>query len=851
MLIGKFKETRNRIYGDIHAVCDGDMRFLRDILGLQTMEYGRIKTYSAEDSRVLALYTLKHNAMVLLDFMFRNRVEIDDGLCTVLCDVLLSVIPSVAPECFLEVEEVKALMDEIIIDILCGVGKGLFVEKIERYLGEQEIPDRVSVNLAVVFSASSWRSYDLRVVNELILGPVLLGLLRSFKDALRPQLRNVIVDSCKKKLRDGDRTAVYQIFYELNGCKDLKLMEIEEEEKEEAYVGFVCSLMVDTESCLKGYEVISRAGLFGDLKKALETINTLNQMEYRRVRPEDERLIFHLLEVVEKLISSDSASLGFVRLYFMRFIELFLNTLVGQILLEIKGMIYAILAGFMRDEDAREIIFEFMKNVNVFSKDVVYADFEREMAARTFAMAPRFLRFCMYLDTRSALDFAVYALRSEDPSTVIGCFNVLGRFSAEKDMDSVGPQLQLMSQHIRAAMLASPQVISRVLDFQLGGVEINDVSIINVILSTPNPRFFQYVRLFDDFSFFMNENFLERLAENEEDGFRYLCDETKKNHEVCKFVVNNQDWFNAYSKEAVAESVAQIYENLVDFDIENVDAGFSQGFIVPDIPHPAVFRMLGKLILYAVYVRKTSYANYITDRDYDLDDAALEEYCSYIKCRIVVGDNVEDRVKHLMKQHTGIDDLLGYYKICTGMPLDAPSSRNLLVNMDRKDTSVFVSLFPAASDFEKFLLFFFVDVGDGSKEVECIVREEVTHIMISGSASPAEKMVLRQCLTALLSLSNIDSIVRLVPEYEDVDLLLRINIRNIMCGGTYFNSALVMKGALDLQVCAVFLLYYKAIWDLAALRDWILHLRKECKDNDTLEYLIGDVRSRNIRIELD
>lgn len=247
MVINKFKEIRNKVYGDIHSVTRSDMGFIKEILSCQDMSYGRIKAYSPEDSKVLALYTLKHNAVVLLEFVFRSGIEIDEDLCMVLCDTLLSNIPLVAPECSLEVEEVKARIDETIIDILCCVGTRTCVEKIQAYLGQQDIPDRVSVNLAVLFTAPTWKSYDLRVINELILGPALLGLLRGFKDVLRPQLREKIIDSCKRKLKEGgDRTVLYQIFYELNSSKDLRLFDVEEDEKEEAYVGFICSLMVDT-----------------------------------------------------------------------------------------------------------------------------------------------------------------------------------------------------------------------------------------------------------------------------------------------------------------------------------------------------------------------------------------------------------------------------------------------------------------------------------------------------------------------------------------------------------------------------------------------------------------------------
>jgi len=864
MVIERFKEIRNKIYDNIHMVTENDMRFMRDALCASEMEYGRIKTYSADDSKALALYTLKYNVVVLLDFVCRNKIGLGADVCMAICDLLFEDIPVVTPECSLEIEDIKMRIDEAIVDILCMVGDGIHVEKIRRRLSEQEIPDRVTVNLAVVFETSAWKSYDLRVIHEFVLGPVLLELLRSFKEALRPQIREKIINICKEKLREGrDRVVIYQIFYELNEKKDLELLDIDEEDKEESYVGFVYSLMVDEESYVKGYEVLSKAGLFNDLRKALEMINSLSQAEYRKVRPEDEKLIHHLMEVIVKLMMFRDRDLEHVRLYFMRFIEVFLNTLVGQISLKIKGCIYEILSSFMRDEECRETIVEFMKGVEIFNKEGVPLDFERELGCRVFEMTPSFLRFCVFYGGNDSVMFAINALKSEDPLTIVRCFDVLERFYEKRAMaengigsECVSSRLSLMSQHIRVAMLNNPQVTNRVVEFQLNtGIVISDVQIINVILSTPNARFFKYARLFADFSFFMNENFLERLAEDDIEGFRYLHEVTRENHEACKFVMNNESWFNAYVNEnaGVREIAIQIYENLVDYDIENVEFGFGKGFVVPDVGHPAVFRVLSKMILYSVYSRKSPYSDYITDKDYVLDKSNIDEYCTYIKCRIVVGDNVEERIRHLMMQYTGIDELFGYYEVFSGTTLSIPSSKSLLLNIGKKSTEMFISMFETSNNFEKFLLFFVLgDISiENSKAVERIIRNTVTQIVVSKSSDPSEKMILRQCLVTLLSLNSIDSIVRLLNEYEDVDLLLKVCIRNLLCGGSYFPNSAVMKGSLELQVYAVFMLHYQSVWDLSALKDWIVYLRRECKDNPHLEYLVNDIKSKNARIGIE
>lgn len=128
--------------------------------------------------------------------------------------------------------------------------------------------------------------------------------------------------------------------------------------------------------------------------------------------------------------------------------------------------------------------------------------------------------------------------------------------------------------------------------------------------------------------------------------------------------------------------------------------------------------------------------------------------------------------------------------------------------------------------------------NDEESKIIKIIKEEIT-------GSCTNKLIYRQCLTTLLRLNNIDAIVRLIDDYEDKNLLLKINIRNLMTGGLYFNPKCINVGDKELQIYAISLLYFKNIWDINAIRQWLLSIYKDCRDNEEIRYIVDDIYKKH------
>jgi hypothetical protein len=77
MEIQKFKEISNRVYNNIQSLLPSNINVLKDIISLETIKYGRIRTFSLEDSQKIILLTLKQNRLILLKFLVENKIKLN------------------------------------------------------------------------------------------------------------------------------------------------------------------------------------------------------------------------------------------------------------------------------------------------------------------------------------------------------------------------------------------------------------------------------------------------------------------------------------------------------------------------------------------------------------------------------------------------------------------------------------------------------------------------------------------------------------------------------------------------------------------------------------------------------
>lgn len=873
MEIQKFKEISTSVYANIQALTPTDMDVLRDILRLAAIKYGRIRTFSPEDSQEIILLTLKQNCLILIKFLLENQIELPESLLDNAIDLLFAKKERTgAPQATgrtevdltaqIEKERIEEQIFNIIVDIVYAASYG--GERLKEFLANKGVPDDASVNFAPAIDCE-YKSFELIVLNKLMVGPVLLSLIRSYKNRLRRAAKIKIIDGLVKVIDTADTGIIYEIFYLINDREHNELLKKRRPEYTPEYLGFVASLILGKESAEIAYEKL--APLFDDLEYALSVLASSSRVEEKLVQPKDEVMIEYALACMSRLVEYKSIN-------FYKFLQNFQAVLKMRISGRIKGSIYEILCYYVSDKD-------------VYVEQVVEcrAEIEKELRSREFFLLPRLVRFINAYQRREAfetellaqgksigspyvrgavdsgarlsaenagntggavrkaglhteelLDYKVFGLRSEDPDTVIECFD-----------SPIAPEtLSLNSVHIRNAIIKDKRVIEKIVAYQVANkAAIEDISIINMILCTSCREFFAYARLFDDFSFYMNGDVLERISDNLSEGIDWLIE--AYNREIGLFVLRNCTYFNDMLR---ANRWAQarllvVYERILNENLGAVDilvaAGGSESadtFLVFDddesVLNDEFFRVFTKQLLYAKFIQGTDCSRFVLKGKYLHPGAAL-----YLKAKLVAGFDILPDIRFMKANLADTDDIAGYLRIINGSTIEpgqgsAQLSQNILMNFGVKDSLYFLKNFGSSSDLEKFVLFFSLD--HANKDVEAIIKDEVMR-----SLKSPNKVYLTMCILQLFKCRDIDNILKILEKnFSDKELLFKLNIHNIIQGGRYCSKALITQVSPALAARAVFLLYYMDVWEKEYLIEIINRMDGDLSED--IKYLATDIK---------
>ncbi|KAF9762089.1 hypothetical protein NGRA_2225 [Nosema granulosis] len=845
-LVKKYNEMVSEISSKLDYIYNNEIETLKTFLKATDIEKYKAFSNNETDNKVMSLYEFKDGVLEIIVTMIENGIrKFDPELVSLVGDVVISDIPIVSGESAVLLEEIVKKIYKKCFYVLFYTGDISKLQNIKKFVEKQDIPDFRNVCLSILFKVDHWSSFDLESLSTLSSPAVVYDLVRMYKEDLIEEIRYKLVKGVSlliSRERDPQELKnIYLIFSEINQFKfeDLVTKPVDGEYSNE-YFMFIHSLVVDSSSAVQAFNLLVSGGLFDNLRDGISDIITMNIVENRDVDPNDEEFVLHLIEIMSRILSYRNQDLEYIRLYFIRFIDPLMRYITGGVGIKTRGSVFSFLDQYMDDEESKIGITEFFRTTKFFRKENFLRDVEEEMKTGCFFSTPKALKFLSYLDLELAVECALYALRSEDVKTIRIAFDLFS-----KTDKNITQSILLNARHIRIAMLRSESLTRYIARFQAEkGVVLNDVGIISVIVATSNPDFFSFVRLFDNFGLFLNGKFLDRISESKKEGLEYLIKATENSSEACKFVESNQEYFNSLMEDfpVLSPLLCHIYDNLLEFDIENIEISFTDGFRVREMASAHLFSALSKKLAYAYLTQSTIDSKYITNKSYALEQDSIQSYMLYLKARLVIGDNIDTLIADFVSCYENTDEIVGYYKIVTGKDIVNKTS-SVIACFDKKDSSLFVKLYPRASTLERFLLYFTIDTDDN--DVKNIIKEEVTRITLSKNMSMEDRMILRQCIYSLLRMKNIDSIVRLIDDFEDTTLLLKLNIRNIATGGMYFNPQLVRKGSIDLQICAVFILYYNNIWNHSLLKDWIVHLYKENRSNKDLEYLVGDINRKN------
>ncbi|KAI4291458.1 hypothetical protein PAPHI01_0732 [Pancytospora philotis] len=868
MEIQNFKKISASVYKNIQALSPSDIETLRGILKLQSISYGRIRTFSLEDSQTIVLLTLKQNCLILIKFLLENEIEMPKDLLDDVIELLflrnLSAQTAdgagarprnIDLQAQIEKEQIETQIFNAIVDIVYR--SEYYNTKLKDFLMNKTVPDDASVNFAPLIEGE-YHSFELLVLSKLMVGPVLLNLVSSYRSKLRGVVKQWIVRKITPQLDSNDYGLVYQIFQLINERPNNGLLRARKFEDTAVYLGFAASLIHDKESADIAHEKLLH--FYDDLEYAFSVLASAPRSEERRIQPKDEEMLEMALACIVKLVRFKSIS-------FYKFLGSFQAALKLKLSSCIKGAIYEILLAYIPD---RDVLIE--KTVDC--KEEV----QQELKSGSLYLLPRVIRFINAYRLREEADgtlsalsadessgvgrlrasngaapsykpavhddfveYKILGLRSEDPATVAECLG--GPLPHEI--------LKLNAQHIRNAILLDASVADRLVAYQIENkVVLEDVSIIHLISSMPSEHFFEYAKLFSDFSMYLNGDVLERIGDDLESGAEWL--HSTYSREIGLFVLRNSSYFNELlaNNRAIQPSLLRIYEKVLLENIESAQvrvadpknsAGEAAGvFLVYDSDEDVsteFFRIFANQILYAKFCTGRDPSLFLLKRQY-----AHPGFTIYLKAKMVAGFDVVADIKFLKSNLMDADELLGFLRIVSDDPsvvadlaADAGKpSPNIMLNFGVKNSEYFLKHFGAASEFEKFVLFFSVD--EASLEVETIIKDEVMRCM-----RQPNKLYLDMCVLQLFKCKNLDNILKMLEKhYDNKELLFKLNIYNILNGGHYCSKHLITHVDSKLMCKALLILSYLNIWDREYLTELVSKVEHSIPEDS--KYLIADIR---------
>lgn len=807
-IINELTEMSTRIYQNIQSFNNNDVLKLETIFKLKSIEYNKIRSFNLEDSQYIVMLTVKQNAMILLKYLIINKIEIPHSLLDTAIDLLFDVKePLKDMMAMLEKQRIEREIFYLIVDI-CYITKYIN-EKVKIFVREKTMPDEVSVNFALLVNGT-YKSYELSVLNSLKIDLVLVNFIESYKNKMRKIVKETIIDELYKKLPCKDIKYIYSIFFMINDRCKKEFFEIEEVPCNE-YIGFIASLVHTKESADFAFNKLKP--YFDKLEEVFKQIIFFNKKGTNKMQDEDIKIIFYILTAIERISKYKSTP-------FIKYLGLFQEIIQFKLESKIKGVIYTILTNFLTDKDV------FIKK-QLDCKDEI----ENELKKKEFHLLPRVMKFIneyqkrkeyeeMLINTGKSIgspylnvdepdiDFKIWGLKSEDPLTIIECFD--GKLNYET--------IKLNLPQLRNTMLKNSNVIEKLLEYQINNkIIIRDISIINLILCTPSQYFFTYVRLFDDFSFYLNSDVLERIADNPVEGIRWLLEYYSK--EIGQFIINNCNFFNSLLKQNLWLQIklTKIYNKLIDDFIDKVEIK-SESQIANDNGENIVdtlivsdnekfvsiefFKIFAKQLIYKYF-----YKNKKINKNDLLGQFKTESYIEYVKAKLIVGYDITTDIHYLKSNLINIDDLIGLYNIFNDNYMTPLKSQSIIGNFGKKDTNLFTKYFQGSTELEKFILFFSLDKMNHL--AENIIKDEIIN-----NLKLSNKIYLDMCVVQLFKCNNLDNIIIILEKfYHNQQLLALLGLNNLANGGKYFSKQLLENLSRVYTEKALFFLYFNNIWE--------------------------------------
>lgn len=819
-LVSKIEELDQRVTNNVSDIRLEDIKLIKSTLSI--------------DPKEKIVSQLQGVVVDIIIFLQENHLSfVDDEMIALLFKLLLK-----EDECTFE----------NIFRLFAGLKSPRLDELVKAHLESSDKADKASVNLAILSQRPvAWKSRELMILNSMENEVVTVNVLKTYKD----QIVRPCMEILHSKLRKREPLRVfYKIFAEINDTLKHKSMDLVacDAEHDEDYLRFVCSLMVDEETCAAAYEKLYSNGFFSSLFNAMQSLAKLHRIEEKAILPEDAVYIEALLRVICKLVDRKYAgALEEIRCKFHGFVDVFLEVLATRLPLNLKRLMYEILGQLCGTGEINRKIQDFLNSGYI--KRNAYVDFEYERLCASFDCTAQLLFLCLGLSyLPDLLDFAVHALSSESPAVSIYALRI---FKALRFREIGG----CSHKYLREACYKDKLVAQEIIDYciEMRHV-IPNVELTKAIMAVDSQNFFGYVALFKDFSIYLNSDFLGRLLDDKRGGIGYL---KSCNEEIVRFVVANRKWFNSFVRREedpeVQRLLLEMYSNIASTSsIVNFSFDDDSGIVLPRLYCGFLFKILSRCLLHCFY-SGTDFRKYLVP-DVRVGDGDLEDYCTYIKCKIVAG--VDVNVNFVIQNYAGppVDDLVGFCRACGVKAHFEPLSLRNRILEGKKDNNVFVKNYEFASRFERYIMFNIVDVEELEKsymvqrEFERILKAEFNRFRTEGLEARESVLLARNCMLLLLLLESIDPIVRIVDDISALpdalaDLAVAVSIKNLCNGGTAYVHSATKRGSPEMQARLLLMLFIRNQWT-SEMSLWAESLRKNSRDNENLVYLFEEALRR-------
>lgn len=804
-----------------------DQRVTSNVSDIKLEDIKLIKNTLAMDPKEQIVSQLQGVVVDIIIFLEETHISfVDDEMVASLFKLLLK-----EDECTFEG----------ILRLFSGLKSQSLCELVKAYLENCDKADKVSVNLSIMNQRQlAWKSKELMILNNMENEAVTANVLKAYKDQIARPCLEILYSKLSKK----EPTKVfYKIFSEINEVlkhKNVNLMSCNPEHDED-YVRFICSLIVDEETCTIAYERLYLSGVFSSLFNAMQSLAKLHKIEEKAILPEDVVYIEALLRVICKLVDRKYANtLEEIRSKFYGFVDAFLEVIATKLPLNLKRLIYEALSHLCGTSHINRKIQDFLNSGYI--KRNAYVDFEYERLCANFDCTAQLLFLCLGLSyVPELLDFAIHSLSSESPAVSIYALKIF-RTLRFKELGGCS------HKYLREACYKDNRVAQEIIDYcvEMQHV-IPSVELTKAIMAVDTRNFFDYVALFKDFSIYLNPDFLGRLLDDKKGGIGYLkcC-----NEEIARFVVANKRWFNNFAMREedpeIQKLLLEMYSNIacisriVDFSFDNESA-----IILPRMYCAPLFKIFSQCMLHCFY-NSMDFKKYLIP-DVRVREEDLEDYCTYVKCKIVVGADIN--INFVIQNYGGpyVDDLVGFYRACGGKANFEPLCLKNRILEGKKDNSIFFRNYESSSKFERFIMFNIVNTEElaqsyaTQRAFERILKIEFNRFRTEGLETKENLLLARNCMLLLLLLENIDSIVRIIDDISVLpdslsELAVSVSVKNLCNGGTAYVHSTAKKGNIEMQARLLLMLFIRNLWS-NEMYVWAESLKKSARDNKNLVYI--------------